>query len=843
MPQKPGDFFSQFEEVKPQNDFFSQFQEVKPAPTFGSRAMDFLKGMKEQAEESFLNPIKQARFIGDPRYAASTLKKSLVDEPKEFISNFAADPASGLKQIPEAAGIPISNLQEDWRTGSVGAGAADLAQAALAIFGTKKLAGELKAKPTVKAPEPFVRSPVTALERITPPEAKPRFYGAAEGPAVDLTDKTVTPDFLSSYGAQAPVAEKTPFVPINEQRMSPIQRGARAATKAVEGPPKVKPPKPLPGAPNWGGKAKVVDVTPKDYEPNVFDPREGLNPLEEPPVEPPAAQASKTGIPSATIDEVKAGKTTSSQPANPNQSPVVQATSPALNTLPNAPSTKFNMVGYQKFMNSVPQFKSIFDTWRRERAVIGQKIEQMKETTPGVTQADLDTYHDQLLGDADAKFIKDAKANGWIKNDFKKGQTRTGQVIDPNKLPGNWRAAPQVRDVVENYLGSHEWAPLKKLASATGRTAGIALSGTITPKVPLASGHGFNMLIRSGLARGLEGLKQTAKSGLPIINDFNEYFKQNREVMIEGVEKGDLNLTNPDYGGYSKPFKGSNVISRSLNWLDEKQNNLYRKPLFEQMIPQMMIEDYKALRAKGVAPEVAGKQVNATYGHPNLEALYRNKNFQNVLKSVFFAPSWLQSGLEMGNMKLPRNRAIVGRAAALYTVANLVNYNNSGHFMWDNDPGREFDIDMGAKDKDTRRYFKFTGTALDIFKVPANVIAEVVKGNLGEIPKTLYNKASVPARLAVDLGSGEDYRGRPLVTQPKDVFGRPVPFGTRLTNTLADASQLIFPSVVKAGINYASDQDVERGLVDATQSPFVYSRQKNTPMFQFKKPSVKPPKF
>jgi hypothetical protein len=437
---------------------------------------------------------------------------------------------------------------------------------------------------------------------------------------------------------------------------------------------------------------------------------------------------------------------------------------------------------------------------------------------------------------ADTDMWNHLKENDLVKVRGTKGSAGL-PVLDPNLLPGNWgvkslegsgtlkganyTAQPAVKAMLENYLGKGGNGIGSFLGKVGSRMTGLALAAGV-PEVPLLQFHGINTLVNAVMEGGLKRGVTAIKAGLPHFDEhFNKYFADNRDVTIQAVKDG-LNIKNPD--SLIKPAfaDAANPVTKSLNWADNISSKYFKKPLFDQMIPKIMIEAYKDRVSKGISGAQAADDINRTYGHLNFDAMGRSKEFQNFAKAVGFAPAWVESRAKMLNMKNKVNQVAAGRALMSYAAANMINMGASGHPMWNNDLGHEYDIYAGKRADGSTRYISLSN-AFDQYKVPLELGSDIVKDkSLKEAADVVKNKTSVPIKLGLDLVSGFDRQGNPLITTGQDKWGNKVSAGRRLANTFADVSSTTMPSLVKSGINFAAERDPEKALMEATQLPVRY---------------------
>ena len=447
---------------------------------------------------------------------------------------------------------------------------------------------------------------------------------------------------------------------------------------------------------------------------------------------------------------------------------------------------------------------------------------------------------------ADHNVWNDLKSKGLIQLEGAKG-TEGMRTLDSDLLRPGWGtkdstsggipvkrgvkyvAPKQIKYALENYLSNPTEGFFDKLGRISGRMTGVALSGGV-PETPILQFHGINTLVNAVLEGGLKRGLTAVKAGLPHFDKhFDNYFKANRDVTIQAVRDG-LNIKSFDYT-HMPAFEGAkNIVTKGINKIDSIQNTYFKKPLFEQMIPKIMIEAYKDKVSKGMSGAAAAEEINRAYGHINMDTMFRDKQFQNVAKSFLFAPAWVESRAKMLNLAKKGNQKAAGRALVAYTAANMVNKGASGHFMWDNDPGHEFDVWAGKRQDGSTRYISLSN-ALDQYKVPLELGSDLVKGaSIQEVADLAKNKTSVPGRIALDfLGTGTDRQGNTLITRSKDKFGNYVPLGRRLANSAADLSTTVAPPAIKAGINLLSEGDKEKAVAELMQAPMRYRYGTNKP--------------
>ena len=120
-----------------------------------------------------------------------------------------------------------------------------------------------------------------------------------------------------------------------------------------------------------------------------------------------------------------------------------------------------------------------------------------------------------------------------------------------------------------------------------------------------------------------------------------------------------------------------------------------------------------------IAKQSVARHVNNAFGGQNWEALLKSPKWRQVAHLSFLAPDWTLSNVKIATSAFKTKRGGLGaqiegglarkywvRAGLVFfSVSNLTNRALSGHWMWENEKGHEFDIDTGAKDDKGRRVF------------------------------------------------------------------------------------------------------------------------------------------
>ena len=172
--------------------------------------------------------------------------------------------------------------------------------------------------------------------------------------------------------------------------------------------------------------------------------------------------------------------------------------------------------------------------------------------------------------------------------------------------------------------------------------------------------------------------------------------------------------------GLGLPFKGMKQGARFVN---EALWTNFHEPLkllnFEHQVGVLKkMPQFKGIPEKELL-RVAAARTNDAFGGQNWQQLMVNPRMQQIMHWALLAPDWTISnarvagvgttglkGLARGVIGKGRSpsEAIVGKywrnaLVGGYVSMNLLNRSLSGHYMWENPPGKQLDIDLGTTDE------------------------------------------------------------------------------------------------------------------------------------------------
>lgn len=216
-----------------------------------------------------------------------------------------------------------------------------------------------------------------------------------------------------------------------------------------------------------------------------------------------------------------------------------------------------------------------------------------------------------------------------------------------------------------------------------------------------------------------------------------------------------------------------------LRVLRNVQEEVFDKPLFEEMVPMFKLQQFK--RNLSEMEKVIKPATKKEYWKLGKEAATSANNFfgglgkgsrwdKEALKPLLLAPDWYERHVKMGtkifqSLTNPRDpmgktyRTFASNMAQTLGVMDVANKALSGKHLWQNEGGKFFSIDTGRVDEAGRRvYFDPTAGALDFAKLPTDVIHSMVKEkDMAAAINPILNRLSTVARAVTDM-AGMNYK-------------------------------------------------------------------------------------
>lgn len=455
---------------------------------------------------------------------------------------------------------------------------------------------------------------------------------------------------------------------------------------------------------------------------------------------------------------------------------------------------------------------------------------------------------------ADAEFFRNGARNGWIvpanavdedlKSQFRHLDSErfpAQQAMYGNTIYRGVFAAPEgVAKKVNAYLNNPD-TTLQKIANVAGSLKGTALSVGIprlsaipgikqiadhSPELVkdlLETGSGFVVHFWNVLPR--EAAADIAISPIRAPFEIAKYFYYglNPRAAARFVDKNlesarilvrnGMKLATEDqaFHALATPETKIGKVGAAGKATSDYLHHLFGENYFQRILPARKIANGKKLMdwyvKKGFSEKDAARQaasdMNTIYGGINWESLGRSRNWQEFMRATILAPDYLETNVKQGTNIVkaflkPKSvagriwRGMMGAYAGSYLVANIINHENSGHWMYQNDLLHQFSIDMG-KDPDNgkTRYLNIYGTGVEFLRLPTYVISAIAKGDLADLNSILLNRMSVPVGSVGAFLFNVDWKGDPIFGPDK--YSRPQSGSQEASNVFDNTIGRIFP--------------------------------------------------
>lgn len=214
-----------------------------------------------------------------------------------------------------------------------------------------------------------------------------------------------------------------------------------------------------------------------------------------------------------------------------------------------------------------------------------------------------------------------------------------------------------------------------------------------------------------------------------------------------------------------------NPARPAMNVMEE----LFDKPLFGTMVPAHKWEQFERVmnhlvettKPKNVTEfkalaKTAAETGNTFFGGGDTPG--------SMARYLFLAPAWYSRHMKMGkgivkafaNPKDPRGaayRTFTGNMATTLGLMDVANKTLSGHHMWQNNPGKNFQIDTGREDDHGRRaYIDLMAGGIDFTKLPVEVVHQLMTtGNALSVLEPIKNRLNTVNRTVLDM-IGANYK-------------------------------------------------------------------------------------
>lgn len=499
---------------------------------------------------------------------------------------------------------------------------------------------------------------------------------------------------------------------------------------------------------------------------------------------------------------------------------------------------------FKKTLTKNPSFtmESVIKDYKQGMELgLTPKFEKLSELTAWYEQSTSKAIADKSF----LKYLNDTKLilpetkapRDWIS--LSEGFPKFTQKVGNEIYSGAFKAEPELAKLINNYFADPT-GPIDVAAKIFTRIKNIGLSGGI-PGTSL-NYHGIVNIFRRDLVSSTNPVKTFFRDVKWMVNtkSASKYVEQNLDDAIF-FQKHGLTITAEDWDKFTKEIS-KNKFEQAENWWDKVMGD----PLFKRTLPAIKVDFAKKQYTdllknfpEEEAAKLASKVTNDIFGGINLDELGRAKEMQNFFRALFLAPDWSESNIRIGggivkglispnNPQYKAYRTVAKNMIFFSVLENITNKIMSGHWMFQNEPGREFYIDTGTYTSEgKKRYFTSWGTAQDFWRVPSQVVMNIIKSeNAGDVVNAfvspIQNRFSLPVSAGIHLGiTKKDYRGRPLYA---DQWGNSLPVKQQVGGVLNEVlSGVGVPPQVRGPIDLAFERtSPEEMVAQSLEAPVRY---------------------
>jgi hypothetical protein len=399
----------------------------------------------------------------------------------------------------------------------------------------------------------------------------------------------------------------------------------------------------------------------------------------------------------------------------------------------------------------------------------------------------------QLLAYYDAQLSKTTANNKLIDELIAKKQIATVEGAGENWealslpfSPKGYYAEPELAQMLNGMFRNEE-----ALGFSQSATKFVAKTSKLMQEINLSAGvpfTGINFFSTGiGLVKNLTAGEFKSVAAF-VRSNFNEatikYFAKNSDYLTKMANQGiDISNRAGNYKNIYKSFSNTKGIGAKLGLTWDK---MFQEKTFNNLLPMNQLDTFKGVYNKaikkgiesGKAEQLAGDTVKAFYGL--MENVGRGKGTEDALSAVFFAPKFREGIIntlintgksvttEIFNPAFRKNRNLLAGMILTYAGYNALNKKLTGHYMWDNPDGKEFDLMIPTKfgnNQDDVIYTSFMPSFLSFARNMGSGAIAIAKGDTATAKQKFGSVFSMPIKLASELWANKDYFGREIYNE------------------------------------------------------------------------------
>ena len=263
------------------------------------------------------------------------------------------------------------------------------------------------------------------------------------------------------------------------------------------------------------------------------------------------------------------------------------------------------------------------------------------------------------------------------------------------------------------------------------------------------------------------------------------WFRANQSYITKMAEEGiSVAQRTGNWDQVYKQMSSKTGVFRGFEIAGEKFDQLFNKKTFQSFMPMQTVATFKgafdSAIGKGLseveARKLAGETTKAWAGL--IEEWGRGQTTKEGINALLFAPRFREGLInlfkntvlgvssEIKNPAFARNKKFVIGMAITYAGYNMLNKQLTGNYIWENEPGKEFDLKIPLPNG------KFTYIAFlpSVLAFPRNMISggiALTKFDSEIVGQKFGSLFSMPIKLVSEIATNQDYFGR-NIWEPDD---------------------------------------------------------------------------
>jgi hypothetical protein len=455
-----------------------------------------------------------------------------------------------------------------------------------------------------------------------------------------------------------------------------------------------------------------------------------------------------------------------------------------------------------------------------------------KYTEPSQLLANYSSELDKTV--ANRKFLDDLVFKGQVATVERAGESWEALTLPFS--PKGYYAPPELAKMLNGMFRNEELlgagATAIKGVATLSRTMQEAVLSAGVPKTNInffAIGQLIKNLTAGELKSAVAFIRSNFnKASINFLQDNGEYLEKMANQGIDILKRVD------SYDNIYKNLKNTKGITNKIGLFWDKA---FGEKTFKSFMPQMQVQTFKDVYTNALkklpaeqAEKLAGDTVKAFYGL--MENVGRGKGTEDFLGATFFAPKFREGIIrtlfntgksittEIFNPAFSKNRKLLAGMILSYAGYNALNKKLTGHYMWENPDGKEFDLQIPTKLGNTQDDVIYIGFMPSFLAFARNMVSggiALVKGDTSTAKQKLGSVFSMPIKTASELWANKDYFGRKIYEDYDDAK-------TKLEKMASYAFLSVnHPFIKETYKQMTTDKPLYQSVSEAMELPFKFS--------------------